>query len=171
MNDEIEIILLGDFNKALLNVHGNKDWLILTDSLGFSQLVTQTTRVTNNSSCLIDHIYLSDEDNLSKVHVCPAGISYHFAMFCNRKINASLKKNSHKSITYRSFKHFDETEFLHHLQLVPWRNIDEFENIDDILEAWYAFFTDTVNKHTPVKIHSIKNDIQPDWLTADILIK
>ena len=61
--------------------------------------------------------------------------------------------------------------FLHDIQLVPWNNIDEFEHTDDILEAWYAFFTDTVNKHASVENHRIKNDIQPDWLTADILDK
>ena len=82
-----------------------------------------------------------------------------------------MKKNSYKSITYRSFKHFDEIEFLHDLQLVPRSNINEFENIYDILEAWYAFFADTINKHAPVKNHRIENDIQPDWLTADILDK
>ena len=120
LNDKKEIILLGDFNKDLLNLHVNRDWLILTESLGLSQLVTQPSRVTNNSSSIIDHIYSSDEDNLSKVHVCQTGISDHFAVFCNRNINANLKKNSHKSITYRSFKHLDEIEFLHDLQLVPW---------------------------------------------------
>ena len=159
LNDKKEIILLGDFNKDLLNLHGNRDWLILFESLGLSQLTTQPARVTNNSSSLIGQIYSSDEDNQT-------GISVHFAVFCNRKINASLKKNSHKSITYRSFKHFDKIEFLHDLQLVLWSNINEFENIDDILEAWYVFFTDTtcINKHAPVKNHRIKNDIQPDWL-------
>ena len=60
-----KIILLGDFNKDLLNLHGNRDWLILTESLGLSQLVTQPTRVTNNSSSLIDYIYSSDENNLT----------------------------------------------------------------------------------------------------------
>ena len=69
LNDKNEIILLGDFNKDLLNLHGNRDWLILTESLGLSHLVTQPTRVTNNSSSLIDHIYSSHEDNLSKVHI------------------------------------------------------------------------------------------------------
>ena len=73
-NDKKEIILLGDFNKDLLNSHSNRDWLILTESLGLSQLVTQPTRVTNNSSSLFDHIYSNDEDNLSKVHVCQIAI-------------------------------------------------------------------------------------------------
>ena len=96
--------------------------------------------MTNNSSSLIDHIYSSEKDNLSKVHVCQIGSSDHFAVFCNRKINANLKKNSHKSISYRFFKHFDKIDILHYLQLVPWCNIDAFENKDDILEACVRIF-------------------------------
>ena len=92
----------------------------------FSQLVTQPTRATNNSISLIDHNYSSNADNLSKVHVSQIGISDHFAVFCSSKINACWKMNLHKSITYKPFmlwivyfNHFDDTEFLHDLQLVP----------------------------------------------------
>ena len=119
--------------------------------------------MTNNSSFLIDHIYSSDGDNLSKAHVSQIGISDHFAVFC--------KENSHNSITYRSFKHFDEIKCLHDLQFVPWSNIDEFENIDDILEAWYAFFTDTINKHAPVKITELKTISNLTGLQQTFLIK
>ena len=74
---------------ALLNSHSNRDWLILSESLGLSQLVSQPTRVSNTSSYLIDHIFSSDEDNLSQVHVCQTGISDHFAVFGNKIILTS----------------------------------------------------------------------------------
>ena len=32
-----------------------------------------------------------------------------------------------------------------------------------------SLFIETVNKHAPIKQHRIKNDIQPDWLTPEIL--
>ena len=140
-----------------------------SESLGLSQLVTQPTQVTNNTSTLIDHIYSTNEDNLSKVCVCQIGISDHFAVFCNRKINSTFKSNSHKSITYRSFKHFAETNFLNDLVLLPWDDIEGLGNIDEVLAAWYSLFIETVNKHAPNKQHRIKNDIQPDWLTPEIL--
>ena len=136
LNEEKEIILLGDFNKDLLNANTCKEWLILTESLGLSQLVTQPTRVTNNTSTLTDHIYSTNEDNLSKVCVCQIGISDHFAVFCNRKINSTFKSNSHKSITYRLFKHFAETNLLSDLALLPWDDIEGLENIDEVLDAF-----------------------------------
>ena len=169
LNEGKEIILLGDFNKDLLNPNAHREWLVLTESLGLSQLVTQPTRVTTNTSTLIDHIYSSHEDNLSKESVCKIGISDHFAVVCNRKLNSSYKNNSHKSITYGSFKRFEENNFLNDLAVLPWDSIERYANIDDALEALYSLFVETINKHAPIKKHRIKKDIQPDWLNSEIL--
>ena len=89
-------------------------------SLGFTQLINCPTRVTETTSTLIDHIYSSNEENISSVRVARLGISDHFAILCCRKTNFSLKGNAHKSIKYRSFKSFDENAFLHDLSAVPW---------------------------------------------------
>ena len=76
-------------------------------------------------------------------------MSDHHAIFCNRKINCILKRNSHKSIKYRSFKNFDETAFLNDLLAVPWSEIEMFNDIDESLEAWYSLFIKTVDKYAP----------------------
>ena len=82
-----------------------------------------------------------------------------------------LKINAHKSIKYRSFKSFDENAFLHDLSAVPWSNIESYGNIDNIFDAWYSLFISVIDKHAPIKTHRIKNEIQPEWVTADILDK
>ena len=33
------------------------------------------------------------------------------------------------------------------------------------------FFNDVIDKHAPIKTHRIKNGVQPEWLTSDILDK
>ena len=65
-NEGKEIILLGDLNKDLLNPNAHREWLVLTESQGLSQLATQPTRDTTNTSTLIDHIHSSHEDNFYK---------------------------------------------------------------------------------------------------------
>ena len=50
-----EIILLGDFNKNLLEDNLDREWQNLTLSLGLTQLISQPTRVTSSSKTLIDH--------------------------------------------------------------------------------------------------------------------
>ena len=169
--DKKEMIMLGDFNKDLLHGSQYREWLNNMTSLGFTQLIHEPTRVTNATSTLIDHIYTSNEENISEAHVAQLGVNDHYAIFCNRKINCILKRNSHKSIKYRSFKNFDEIAFLNDLLAVPWSEIEMFNDIDESLEAWYSLFIKTVDKHAPIKTHRTKNDIQPDWINPDILDK
>ena len=66
--EDKEVILIGDFNKNLLNMNANRDWAVLTESLGVSQIVMQPTRVTLSTSSLLDHIYTNRENNIS---ICP----------------------------------------------------------------------------------------------------
>ena len=55
-----EIILLGDFNKNLLEDNLDREWQNLTLPLGLTQLISQPTRVTSSSKTLIDHIYTGE---------------------------------------------------------------------------------------------------------------
>ena len=138
-------------------------------SFGFSQLVSEPTRVTDSSSTLIDHIYTNCDENLTQVHVCKISISDHYAIFGNRKLSNVIKSNTHQTITYRSFKNFDENKFISELQEVPWETIEYFNGVDEIVEVWNKMFLEVVNKHAPLKSHRIKRKYQPDWLNPDIL--
>ena len=116
---DMETILMGVFNKNLLISNLDREWLNFTLTLGLTQLVSHSTRVTNSTSTLIDHVYTSMEDNINTVNVLKSTISDHYAIFGNCKISACPFKHSHQTITYRSFKHFDESIFLHELKQVP----------------------------------------------------
>ena len=115
LKERKETLLLGDFNKDLLRVDTNREWLIFTESLGLTQLVTEPTRATDNSKTLLDHKYTNEEEHISNIRVSRIHISDHYAIFCNRKINPAIRKESHKEITYRSFKHFYNDLFLNDL--------------------------------------------------------
>ena len=90
-------------------------------------------------------------------------------MFGNRKLNNFVKSNTHQTITYRSFKNFDESKFICDMCEVPWETIEYFNDIDEIVEVWNKMFLEVVNKHAPLKSHRIKRKYQPDWLTPQIL--
>ena len=144
---------MGDFNKDLSFTNFNREWSDFTTLLGLRQLHTQPTKVTDSSSILIDHLYSGDEENLSNVHVAELGISDHYAIFCNRKVNFSFKKNSHKSIQYRSSKHFqiDENDFLIDLFAAPLNQIETLETVKDALEDWNSIFLNFVDNHSPIR--------------------
>ena len=59
--------------------------------------------------------------------------------------------NSHRTITYRSFKHFEESNFLHELNQVPWEVVENFDDVNEMLSVWNTIFLEIVNKHAPLK--------------------
>ena len=164
-----EIILLGDFNKNLLEDNLDKEWQNLTLSLGLTQLISQPTRVTSSSKTLIDHIYTSNEDNISSVSVNKQTISDHYAILGNRKLNYCVNKHSHQTITYRSFKRFDENSFTNDLRQVPWEILESFDDVSECVQVWNLLFLEIVNKHAPLKQHRVRKEHQPEWLSPEII--
>ena len=160
-----ELYLLGDFNRDLLNENIKRPWIEYMDQFGLFQLVTEPTRQTEHSSTLIDHIYCNMPSNVISVKTPQVGISDHFPIFLTRKINFVEKKSSHYTISYRSFKNFNEAEFMEELKNTPWDVIKIFDNTDEVLDVWSSMYLDIVNKHLPVKKHRVKNKHQPKWIT------
>ena len=78
-------------------------------------------------------------------------------------------KTNHYTISYKSFKNFDETKFIEDLQTVPWDAIKLFDGTNDIMEAWLDLFLQVVDKHVPMKQHRDKHKNQPQWMTPEIL--
>lgn len=168
MQDEKEIYLLGDINRDLLNGHIQRAWNDYMEPFGLTQLVREPTRVTSDSKTLIDHIYSNCPENVKSVLVPKIGLSDHFPIFLTRKLHTHTPKVNHYTISYRSFKSFDEAKFVSDLQAVPWDLIKLFDDTDDILEAWSDLFLEVVDKNIPVKQHRVKRINQPEWLSPDI---
>ena len=167
---EKEVYLLGDFNRDLLQENIRKPWLEYMESFGLKQIIESPTRITNFSETLIDHIYCNTLCNILSIDVPILGLSDHFPIFITRKINSfSVHKKSHFSISYRSFKNFNETEFISDLAATPWDVIKLFDDTNDTVETWSSLFLDIVNKHLPLKQHRVTHKQQPKWLTGDII--
>ena len=164
--EDKEILVLGDFNKDL--THNAGEWLNYTSSLGLSQLITSPTRVCNNSSTLIDHIYSDNAQNVIWTTVPQLGLSDHYPIFCSRKINY-FKKSRHFCIKYRSLKNFNEDEFLTDLSAVNWNTLIESQDVNEVVSSFIDKFCSIIDKHVPMRQHRVKRAKQPDWLNAEIL--
>ena len=90
-------------------------------------------------------------------------------LVCSRKMHVQPPKTNHYTISYRSFKDFNEAKFIEDLQSVPWDTIKLFDDTDDILEAWLDLFLQVVDNHVPIKQHRVKHKTQPQWLSPEIL--
>ena len=103
LREDKEIYLMGDVNRDLLNKQINNVWTEYMEAFGLTQLVSEATRVTNNSIILIDHIYSNCPENVNSLNVSKIGLSDHFPIFFTRKKHVQPPKTNHYTISYRSF--------------------------------------------------------------------
>ena len=129
-----EIILLGDTNCDFSTKTGGtnqskspvpghiKRLKDLYQSFGLKQLITEPTRETENTSTIIDHIAVSNTNNIVESGVVKAAISDHYVVYSVRKYQGGIKHN-HKHIHTRQLKNFNKEAFLADLDAVDWSAI------------------------------------------------
>ena len=133
-----------------------------------TQLITKPTRITQATATLIDHVYTTSPDNISESFVSDLSVSDHFPICITRKVGVKKSKDTHISTIYRSFKHFNENQFLHELSL----DLESFtpchESIEDDFSTWFSIIYKNLNEHAPLKNKRVKHKRLPEWFTPDI---
>ena len=131
-----EIYVLGDFNinllfqgKYVLNKSNEikkldknllpeiKRYKEFCSMYGLSQLIDCPTRITSNTSTLIDHILTNTQENISQSGEIDTAISDHSLIYCTRKI-PKAKYNRHKEITFRTLKNYSPDVYKRTLERV-----------------------------------------------------
>ena len=94
----------------------------LYDLFGMTQFIKKSTRVTLDSSTLIDHIATTNCNNIAESGVLEINLSDHYLVYCIRKLHGGVKRQ-HKYITSRQRKNFHQDAFLSDLSEVDWEEI------------------------------------------------
>ena len=89
--NEQEVYILGDLNINLINSqkhtpNGIKRYKEFCSLHGIEQLLTLPTRITKNSSSLLDHVLTNSADRISQFGIVNVGLSDHQLIYCTRKI-------------------------------------------------------------------------------------
>ena len=162
-----ETLLLGDFNIDLLRQ--NAPWTNLISTYHLRQVITRPTRVTASSESLIDHIYVSDVNNVVDQCVPASACSDHYPVCLTWSCKgAKIPTAGHETTTYRSFANFDENRFIHDLIASPLSMVYNLSDPNDAMEYWIKTFSDVYNKHAPFKTKRVRQKTKPKWLSADL---
>ena len=108
--ENIELILLGDFNVNLTGSNLNIDKAMkrkliqVTNSHELDQLINKPTRITERSSTLIDLLFSNTTYRVTDHRVIHLTISDHSMIFC--VVKSDVTKAPGKTIEYRSFKNY-----------------------------------------------------------------
>ena len=102
--------------------------------------------------------------HIADISVPTIAMSDHYPIYFTRTTAKSqFKRQNHNYFQYRSFKNFNEDNFLKDLA-------DQLETLDispshtnSNFINWTSKFTDVFDKHAPVRHKRVKKETQPDW--------
>ena len=183
-----EIIILGDININLLQngkniLHENKNnfgdknaihsllkqYKHFLTNFGLKQLIKTPTRVTRDTTTLIDHILTNSEEKISQSGVIDSGISDHSIIFCTRKI-IKPKTGDQKIIQFRSFKNYSAELFEEALKDIDFPNYEHFSDIDAAYSDFIFKLTGVIDRMAPMRQSKIKNYTQ-EWFDEEVAEK
>ena len=130
------------------------------------QLITCPTRVTCNTSTLIDHILTNSTEKIFQSGVIASGISDHQLIFCTRKVKR-VKSHKHNNVLLRSLKHYTVNLFVEGLRKVNFLTYERFSNIDAAYTDFLNKLMKVINEIAPSKEIRIKNNNQ-DWFDREV---
>ena len=87
------------------------------------------TRVTCETSTLIDHILINSDEKISQYGVIDIGISDHQMIYCTRKLVRN-KTGESKYIESRSLKNYSVDVYESALRDLDFSNYETFTDID-----------------------------------------
>ena len=152
-----EIILLGDTNCDLTTKQANqpidndtRHVTSLYELFNLNQLIKEPTRVTLDTSTIIDHIATTCVRNIIKSGVHDVSMSDHYVVYCIRKFNGAVEKG-HKMIKTRKMKNFNDQVFLADVAGIDWEQmLTKTDDINLLVNHWTSTFSLIIDKHAPL---------------------
>lgn len=160
--------ILGDFNIDLISDNNSVyQFNILLKKHRLCNIVKEPTRITENSTTLIDHIIIPKhcDSKIKNTHAIDLGLSDHHIIYCTIDI---LKKRS-KPIyqTIKNYKNVDVKQLKHDIRSAPWHICDIFDDVDDIVSTWEELYKSVVNAHVKERKVKLRANSHP-WMNSAI---
>ena len=169
-----EIILVGDTNCDLTKTKADqpmdndaKHLCNLYELFSLKQLIEEPTRVTLDTSTIIDHIATTCVRNIVDSGVLEVSLSDHYLVYCIRKFNGAVEKG-HKMIKTRKMKNFNEDAFLADISGICWEHmLTETDDINILVNYWSTLFSLIIEKHAPMTEMRVSEKYCP-WIDRNL---
>ena len=167
-----EVYILGDININLGSKNSQssspllkhyKDFLCAN---GLKQLIKSPTRVTCDSSSIIDHIMTNSTEKVSAFGVIDVGISDHEMIFCTRKLVRN-RPGIKKYINARSLKNYSPALLEEALKDLDFPNYQNFDDVNTAYTDFVGKLSNVIDSVAPIKQSKIKNNSQ-EWFDREI---
>ena len=166
-------MLIGDLNFNLrpapnqdqdLSLCGTKPQRIL-NIFGYLNVIKSPTRITKNSTKLLDLVITSSNLNFPKSGSIDRGISDHHLVY---GVFALTKSKPKPKIAFvKDYKSLDLNELKADTARAPWHIIGALEDIDDSVFLWESMFKSILDNHIKKRIVNIRDGSLP-WMNSEI---
>jgi hypothetical protein len=160
------IILLGEFNVNLSSTStGSSDlplkrkFLHLLNKFNLKNVINVPTRITADSSSLIDLIITSVSSKISHHGACNPGISDHHLIYAVVNLRKIPQKPTFKTIN--DFKRVDVNALKQEFSSAPWNICEIFDDVDDAAGAWESLYKYIINHHIPLRKVKVRSNSLP----------
>ena len=164
-NENKETIITGDINCDYANRESHRDVKSCLSMNGFKQLIKKPTRITENTSTIMDVLLTNSPENVVRTDVITANFNDH------EMIGAIRKKCQHKyhpkTIRSRNFRNYNKENGKIEIENI---NFDPFFAYTNPTDAWNflkELLVNVANTHAPFTTKTIKGKLCP-WLNEDI---
>lgn len=162
------IIVMSDTNCDLLNVPlsaNSKRLNEIHNVYSLEQINTEIpTRITSDSSTLIDHTLTNKKEKVFSHGVIHLGISDHSLSYIIWK---SKHSGNPQTVNFRKKSGIDLNSYFESLKNQPWFEVLDIDDIDLAISKWESLFMNVVNRYMPVKKKRMKIRKSP-WMNSDI---
>ena len=166
-------MLLGDFNVNMLKpdspeVRALNNFII--EPFDLKQLIKNPTRITKNSSTLIDLILVAHEENVLFSGCCDApGVSDHH--FTYMAYNIKKQKFQPQILKKRVFKNFDFNAFKIFAETINWESIITVSDVNTKVTILENLINHALDPFAPYRTFTIRKPGGTPWITDEIKAK
>lgn len=160
------VFFCGDFNIDYLKLDGSTTFLCdFIDSVGFTHLIGQPTRVTETSMTLIDQMYTNDCSLVRASGVVDCHVSDHDLIFCDILVSGPVSGPTYR--TFRDYKHIDTAAFHRDLESLPLPAMYHIDDINDKVKFLTCSLLRLFDRHAPFITRKFSKKPAP-WLTDNV---
>ena len=167
--EDSEMCILGDLNYDYsidLSISNNPVYY-LENLYSLKQLIEKPTRVTQSTKTIIDVILSSLSERHSVSDVAEIALSDHFLLYTC--IDIEMEKKNHKTVRYREYKNFNESNWLNELRIsTVFKDITTNVDLLNAWQLWKIEFNRICNEHAPIKEVRVKQRCNP-WISSEII--
>ena len=165
INDDL--VILGDVNIDLNKTPPSSTALkSFLHRHNLSQLIDRPTRVTAESSTLIDHIYINNSNLYWHAGTLDPSLSDHNLIYTCRKHHEPSKEKVTRFI--RNYRNFNAEDFARDIDKIDWSEVQRATDLDEAVALFNFELLCVINKHLPWKTIRARKVSAP-WITSEFL--